>query len=104
MIPIVISKVCQNLNFSDFSMIGKCFIEFGFMGDLTLAGLMIFSVFAGFILRYNMPGNLLLPLGTALTYCLYIIAPQPWFMALFILTLVANGVLLVMGMLNYINR
>ena len=99
-----ISTMCQNLNFSNFAAIGQCFVEFGFMGDLTLAGLMVFSVFAGFVLRYNMPGNLLLPLGTALTYALYLIQPNPAFLALFILTLVANGVLVVMAMLNFINR
>jgi len=103
--PIVlISNACQNLNFSDFSVIGKCVVEFGLFGDITLAGLMVFVVFAGFIMRYNMPGNLLLPLGAALTYGLYIISPQPQFLFLFILTLIINGVLIVMGILNYVNR
>lgn len=103
-IVLAISHMCQNLNFINFGQIGQCFLEFGFFGDLTLAGLMIFSVFVAFIIRYNMPGNLIMPLGCALTYALYLISPAPHFLMLFILALIANGVLVVLGMMNYINR
>ena len=99
-----ISYACQNLNFSTFGMIGKCFVEFGFFGDATLLGLVVFSVFAGFVVRYNMPGNLLLPLGCALSYVLWIGTGMPHFFVLLALSLIMNGVLVVLAMMNYINR
>jgi len=104
MMPILISNVCQNLNFVNFSTIGQCVVEFGLFGDIGLAGLMIFSVFVGLIIRYNMPGNLILPIGCALTYAMYILAGGPIFLFLFILTLIINGALMVMGLMNYVNR
>jgi hypothetical protein len=100
-----ISQLCQNLGFLNFGDIGICFVEFAFGGDLLLAGLMIMAVFVGFVVRYNMPGNILLPLATALTYLLYVISGGTTiFLFLFILTLIINGVLIVVGILNYLNR
>ena len=106
MLPILaVSKLCQNLNVSDLSVLGQCFIQFAFFGDLGLMGLAIFSVFVGFIVRYNLPGGIILPLGVGLTYLLFIMSGGAGiFLFLFILSLIANGVLVVIGMMNYINR
>jgi hypothetical protein len=105
-LPILaISKLCQNMNVSDLSVIGKCFIEFNLFGDLGLTGLMIMSVFVGFVVRYNLPGGIILPIGTAIVYLLYIMSGSaPIFLFLLILTLIANGVLIVIAMMNYVNR
>lgn len=105
-LPILaISKLCQNMNVSDLSVIGKCFIEFNLFGDLGLTGLMIMSVFVGFVVRYNLPGGIILPIGTALAYLLYIMSGGTGiFLFLLILALIANGVLIVIAMMNYINR
>jgi len=102
---LAISKLCQNLNVSDLSVLGKCFTEFAFFGDLGLAGLAILAVFVGFVVRYNLPGGIILPIGTALSYLLYIMSGgSSIFLFLFILTLIANGVLIVIAMMNYVNR
>ena len=101
----LVSKACQNLNVSDLSVLGKCFIDYAFFGDLGLTGIMIMSVFVGFIVRYNLPGGMILPIGTALTYLLYIMSGGATiFLFLLVLTLIANGVLVVMALMNYINR
>jgi len=102
---LLVSKACQNMNVSDFSVLGKCFIDFAFFGDMGLTGLMLMSVFVGFVVRYNMPGGIILPIGTALTYLLYIMSGGGTiFLFLLIMTLIANGVLIVLGVMNYINR
>ena len=103
--PLVISYTCQNLNFANFGVLGQCFIQFALFGDLGLAALMLMSVFVGFVVRYNMPGNLLLPLATALTYTVYIASGgAQLYLFLFLITLILNGVLAAMAMLNFINR
>jgi ABC-type uncharacterized transport system permease subunit len=101
----LVSKVCQNMNVADFSVLGKCFIDYAFFGDLGLTGIMIMSIFVGFVVRYNMPGGIILPIGTALSYLLYIMSGgSSIFLFLLIMTLIANGVLIVIGVMNYINR
>jgi hypothetical protein len=106
MLPfLLLSQLCQNMNFANFGQLGTCFIETMLFGDIGLAGLMILSVFVGFIVRYNMPGQLILPLATALTYILFIATGgASIFFFFFILTLIVNGVLVVLGIMNYINR
>lgn len=102
---LTISQLCKDLSFSNFGQIGTCFIQFAFGGDLLLAGLMIMSVFVGFVVRYSLPGNFLLPLATAVAYLLFVVSGGTQiFLFLFILTLIINGVLVAVGILNYINR
>ena len=101
---LLISKLCQDLSFSNFGDIGTCFVQFVFFGDLGLTGLMLMAVFVGYIVRYNMPGSLILPLSVALTYVLYIVSQADFFLFCFILTLIATGVVTVMALLNFINR
>ena len=101
----MISTLCQNLAGGNIGVLGTCFIQMVLFGDLGLAALMIFSVFLGFIVRYNLPGNLIIPLSVALTYVVYIVSGSaPMFLFLFIISLVINGVLMGIGILNYINR
>jgi hypothetical protein len=105
-LPILaVSVMCQNMNISNLGTLITCFIETNLFGDLGLFALCILSIFVGFIVRYNLPGNILLPISVALTYTLYIMSGnQPFFLAALIVVLVMNGAVLALGILNHINR
>ena len=103
--PLVVSQLCQNLAFNNFGQILTCFVQLNLFGDFTLFALVILSVFVGYVVRYNLPGTLLLPISIALAYVLYMMSGgQTFFLAALIVTLIINGVLVVMGVMNYINR
>lgn len=102
---LAVSEFCKNLDYTKFGDIGKCFIENSFFGDLTLAGIMVMVVFVALVVRFGFPLQLILPLGMALTYTLYWASGGATiFLALFMLTLIIGGGLLVVAILNYVNR
>jgi hypothetical protein len=98
------SNFCKNLNFTNFGSVGQCFVETTLFGDVTLAGLIIFILFTALIVRYNFPIQTILPVGLGLAYVLWLMTGATLFMGILILGLIVGGAILVIGMLQYLNR
>ena len=104
-LPILaVSKLCENLNFTDFGTVGQCFVQTTMLGDVTLAGLIIFVLFTALILRYNFPITMMLPVGLTLAYVLWLMTAASIFMGVFILGLIVGGAILIIAMISYLNR
>ena len=100
----VVSKLCQDLLFTNFGSVGQCFVEVNLFGDVTLAGIILFVLFTGLIVRYNFPIQVILPVGIALTYVLWLMTASDLFMGILILGLIVGGAVLIIGLINYLNR
>ena len=104
-LPILaVSKLCENLNFTNFGTVGQCFVQTTMLGDVTLAGLIIFVLFTALILRYNFPITMMLPVGLTLAYVLWLMTAASIFMGVFILGLIVGGAILIIAMISYLNR
>jgi len=101
---LAVSTVCQRLNFTDFSSVGTCFVENVLFGDVALAGIIIFILFAALVVRYNFPVTMMIPLGIALGYVLWLMTGAEIFMGMFILALIIGGAVLIIGLMQYLNR
>lgn len=99
-----VSELCQAVNFTNFSQVGDCFVQQALFGDFMLLGIIITVMFVIMLHRYNFPMLMFLPFVNVLTYTLFLFNGDPTFLGLFILSLVASGVALIIGMLNYLNR
>lgn len=104
-LPILaVSKLCAELNYTNFSTVGTCLVETTLFGDVVLAGLIILILFTALIVKYNFPITMILPVGIALTYLLWLMAGADIFMGLLILGLIVGGGVLIIALLNYLNR
>lgn len=101
---LAVSKLCQNVSFTDFGMVGQCLIEGTMFGNVALAGLIIFVLFTGLIVRYNFPITMMLPVGLALSYVLFLMTGADIFMGILILALIVGGAVLIIGLIQYMNR
>jgi len=101
---LAVSKLCSSLNYTDFGSVGSCLVETTMFGDVILAGLVILVLFAALMVKYNFPITMILPVGLALTYLLWLMAGADVFMGLLILGLIVGGGVLIMGLLQYLNR
>ncbi len=104
MIPLITSVACKTLDFTQFGEIGTCLVEQTMFGDVFLAGIIVFALFTILIVKNNFPLTLTLPVGSVTAFAMWLIAPMPFFMLLFILSLMLNGGLLIIGILGYANR
>lgn len=100
----MVSQLCQDLIYTNFGDVGQCFVENVLFGDLTLAGLLIFVLFTALIIRYNFPITMIIPVGTALAYVLWLMTAADIFLGVLLLALVIGGAILIIGLINYINR
>jgi hypothetical protein len=104
-LPILaVSKLCSNLNYTEFDMVGKCLVESTLFGDVVLAGLILLILFTALIVKYNFPITMILPVGIALTYLLWLMAGADIFMGLLLLGLIVGGGVLIIALLNFLNR
>lgn len=104
-IPIIaISKLCQDISFTNIGQVGKCFVETTMFGDLALAGVIIFVLFSALIVKYGLPITIMIPVGLALTYVLWLMTKTDIFMAILILALIIGGAVLIIALINYLNR
>jgi len=72
-LPILaVSKMCAELNYTQFNTVGECLVESTMFGDVVLAGLVILILFTALIVKYNFPITMILPVGIALTYLLWL--------------------------------
>jgi len=101
---LAVSKLCSSLNFTDFGTVGQCFVEMTLFGDVAFAGLIIFVLFAALIIRYNFPITVMLPVGIALAYVLWLMASADIFLGILILGLIIGGAVLIIGLIQYLNR
>ena len=100
----MVSKLCQDLLFTNFGSVGQCFVELNMFGDITLAGIIIFVLFIALIVRYNFPIQMILPVGIALSYVLWLMTSADLFLGVLILGLIVGGGILIIGLINYLNR
>ena len=98
------STFCKNLDFTNFGSVGQCFDETTLFGDVTLAGLIIFILFTALIVKYNFPIQTILPVGLSLAYVLWLMTGAALFMGILILGLIVGGAVLIIGLLQYLNR
>jgi len=101
---LAVSEGCQRLLFTDFGSVGACFVEGTVFGDVTLMGIIIFIMVAFLIVRYNFPIQTILPVGIALSYAMYIMSGAEVFLGFMILGLIIGGAMLVIGILQHVNR
>ena len=101
---LAISTACQRLNFTDFGSVGNCFVENVLFGDVGLAGIIIFILFAALVVRYNFPVTMMIPVGIALGYVLWLMTGAEIFMGMLILALIIGGAVLIIGLIQYLNR
>lgn len=99
-----VSKLCQDISFTNLGQVGQCFVETTMFGDVGLAGIVIFVLFTALILRYNFPVTMMIPVGLALTYVLWLMTNADIFLAILILALIIGGAVLIIGLINYLNR
>jgi len=98
------SALCTNLNYTNFSLVGRCFVEQVFMGDVVLFSILLTIMFVFLVVRYNFPKQLLFPFGSVLFYTLYLTSGSEIFLSLLILTAIITGAVMVIGLMNYLNR
>jgi len=104
-LPILaISKLCQDVSFTNFGLVGQCLVESTLFGDVGLAGLLIFVMFTALVVRYNFPITIMLPVGISLSYVLWLMTASALFMGIFILSLIIGGAVLIIGLIQYLNR
>ena len=104
-LPIMaVSKLCQDMIFTNMGQVGQCFVETTMFGDVGLAGIIIFVLFSALILKYNFPITMMIPVGLALTYVLWLMTMADIFLAILILALIIGGAVLIIGLINYLNR
>ncbi len=104
-IPLLaVSKLCQDVLFTDFGLVGQCLVEGTMFGNVALAGLIMFVLFTGLIIRYNFPITVMLPVGLALSYVLFLMSGADIFMGILILALIIGGAVLIIGLIQYMNR
>lgn len=82
--------------------ISNCIATNLFGGDMLFAGIFIILIFAFMIWKGRFPLSVALPVGTLLSFSLSTI--NQVFMYLFLLSIVANGVMLVMGLIAYAKK
>lgn len=99
-----ISKLCQNLNFTDMFQVGQCFTEFVFFGATDLASLVIIILFVLVGVKAQLPLEVLFPAFLGLTFVLWLLSGAVWLMGLFLLGLLLGGVLLGLALLNQLAR
>jgi len=104
MIMLATSTLCKNLNFTNFGTVGQCFVETTMFGDVALAGILIFVLVSAMIIRYNFPIQTILPVGISLAYVLWLMTASDLFMGMLILGLIVGGAVLIIGLLQYLNR
>jgi len=98
------SVACQRLSFLDFGSVGSCLVETTMFGDVALAGVIIFVLFTALLIRYNFPVTMIIPVGIALAYVLYIMTYADIFLGILILGLIIGGAILIISLLSYLNR
>lgn len=98
------SIACQRLNFTNFGDVGTCLVESVFYGDVAIAGLIMFVLFTALIIRYNFPITIILPVGLALSYVLWLMSGAEIFMGLLLLALIVGGAILIISLISYLNR
>jgi len=88
----------------EFGTVGQCFVETTMFGDVVLAGILIFILIVALMLRNNFPIQTILPVGISLTYILWVLTASDLFMGLFILSIIVGGAVMIIGLLQYLNR
>jgi len=101
---LAVTTACQQLDFTNFGNVGSCFVENVLFGDVVLAGIIILIMFTALMIRYNFPITMMIPVGVALGYVMWLMSGADIFMGLFILALIIGGAVLVIGILQYLNR
>jgi len=96
--------LCEDLIFTNFGDVGTCFIQNVLFGDFTLAALIIFVLMTALIIRYNFPITMIIPVGTSISYVLWLVSGADIFLGILILGLITGGAVLIIGILNYINK
>ena len=100
----LLSTLCEQVNFMDFATVGTCFVQQTVFGDFVLFGVLLTIMFASVLVWHRFPYILMIPFSTAMFYGLYIIQGGGIFLSLFLLMLVISGAVTVVGLLGYLNR
>lgn len=96
--------LCEDLLFTNFGDVGTCFIQNVLFGDFTLAALIMFVLATALIIRYNFPITMIIPVGTSLAYVLWLVSGADIFLGILMLGLIISGGVLILGVLNYVNK
>ena len=97
--------ICQDIAWTNWGQVGQCFTQIGSFGDLALAGLLLSVLFLLVMVRYNLPLFLLLPMSWVLSWTLWLLSGGATiFLAFFLLSTMLNGAVLIIAILNYLNR
>lgn len=99
-----ISKLCQNLNFTNMDVVGKCFNEFVFFGDNSLGAIFVLVLFIVVGVKAQLPFEVMYPALLGLVFVLWLFTGAVWLIGLFLIGLVVGGLLLGANLLNYLAR
>lgn len=99
-----ISKLCQNLNFTDMNQVGTCLSEFVFFGDGSLASLVVIILFVFVGVKAQLPLEVMFPALLGLLFVLWLFTGAAWLIGLFLLGLLILGIMLGLNFLNYLAR
>ena len=98
------SKLCKDLSFLHWDTVGTCFVEQTLFGDVTLLGIIAFTLFGGLLIKYNFPMTMLLPVGIGLSYVLFIMTGADFFLGVMLLGLIISGAILMIAILQYLKE
>jgi len=101
---LAVSVACQGLDFTNFGNVGQCLVDGALFGNVGLAGLIILVMFTAMIIRYNFPVTTIIPVGIALSYVLFLMTGADLFMGLLIFGGVIGGSIVIIAILNHLNR
>ena len=99
-----ISKVCQNLNFTQMDVVGTCFNEFVFFGDGSLASIVIIILFILIGVKAQLPLEVMFPALLGLMFVLYLFTGAVWLIGFFLFGLLIGGILLGLNFLQFMAR
>lgn len=99
-----ISKLCQNMNFTNMETVGQCFSEFVFFGDGTLGAIVIIIMFVLIGVKAQLPLEVMYPALLGLFFVLWLFTGSVFLMGFFLLGLLIGGALLAFKFLEYLAR
>jgi hypothetical protein len=85
-------------------IVGKCFSEFVFFGDGSLASIFVIIMFILIGVRAQLPLEVMYPALLGLMFVLWLFTGAVWLIGFFLLGLLIGGIMLGMAFLAYLAK
>lgn len=101
---LAVSTACQRLNFTDFGSVGTCFVDNVMFGDVALVGIIILIMVIAIMIKNSFPMTMMIPVGISLGYVLMLMTGLALFEGIMLLGLIIGGAMVVIAILQFLNR